>query len=240
MFKPGWKMTLFTLAFSPLLFTLGQWQLDREQEKIQLQKQYEQRDAEPEIDVDTLDWTQEDLSFLKVQAHGEFVNDTVFLLDNRIHQGRVGYELINPFVTDGGLTLLLNRGWIAQGASREVLPDIPEVLGPVEIKGSIYIPLEEPFLLSSVEEVSRGGGPRVIQSLDVDKLSATLEKNLAPYSVRLSASSPGLEQANWPLINTEPEKHRGYAVQWFTMLFALIIMYIYFGFKNPRLQRDRD
>src|SRR5690554_5019878 len=203
MFKPGWKMTLFTLAFSPLLFTLGQWQLDREQEKIQLQKQYEQRDAEPEVDVDTLDWTQEDLSFLKVQAHGEFVNDTVFLLDNRIHQGRVGYELINPFVTDGGLTLLLNRGWIAQGASREVLPDIPEVLGPVEIKGSIYIPLEEPFLLSSVEEVSRGGGPRVIQSLDVDKLSATLEKNLAPYSVRLSASSPGLEQANWPLINTE-------------------------------------
>ncbi len=240
MFKPGWKMTLFTLLLSPLLYTLGQWQLDREQEKIQLQNDYDSRQSASEIEIDELDSTRQDLAFLKVKASGQFINDKIFLLDNKIHEGRVGYELINPFLTMQGQLLLVNRGWIAQGFSRQQLPDIDFVEQSVEIQGSIYVPLEEPFLLSAVEETSQATGPIVIQSIDIKFLEEQLQREVFPYTVRLADGSPGLEQANWQTVNMEPEKHRGYAVQWFTMLIALLTMYIYFGFKNPRLQRNRE
>jgi len=240
MFKPGWKMTLFTLAFAPLLFWLGLWQLDREQEKTMLQRDYELRTLAPAVALDEIDWQREDLGFLKVSAKGQFEAENVFLLDNKIHEGHVGYELIDPFVTEAGQTVLVNRGWIPQGASRSELPHIPVIEGPVEIIGSIYVPLEEPFLLNGVEENIVAQGPRVIQSIQIQPISAELEKKIAPYTVRLLDNSPGLEQANWQAVNMLPEKHRAYAVQWFAMLFALLVMFIYFGFKNPRLNRDRE
>ena len=49
-------MTLFTLGFSPLLFTLGQWQLDREAEKIQIQKEYDSRAVAGPVDIETINW----------------------------------------------------------------------------------------------------------------------------------------------------------------------------------------
>lgn len=240
MFKPGWKMTLFTLALSPLLFTLGQWQLVREQEKIQLQNEYERRDVAQEVDIEQIDPNREDLAFVKVKASGRFLNETIFLLDNRIHEGRVGYELLNPFLSAGGSLLLINRGWIAQGVSRDQLPELNLISEDIEITGSIYVPLEAPFLLSDIAETGDNSGPTVIQSIDMGYVSAALEKEMFPYTVRLSSGSSGLEQANWQTINMAPETHRGYAVQWFAMLIALLLMYIYFGFKNPRLQRNRE
>ena len=240
MFKPGWKMTLFTLLLSPLLFTLGQWQLEREQEKIQLQNEFDLRSKADEVALDSIDRARADLAFLKITANGRYLNDSVFLLDNKIHEGRVGYEVINPFLTESGTIVLVNRGWIPQGPTREQLPDIKFIADSVEIKGTIYVPLEEPFLLNNVEEAFVESGPVVIQSVDMERLSNALAKDLFPYTVRLSAGSPGLEQPNWQTVNMEPEKHRGYAVQWFTMLAALLSMYIYFGFKNPRLHRNRD
>jgi surfeit locus 1 family protein len=71
-------------------------------------------------------------------------------------------------------------------------------------------------------------------------LSKDLAKDIAPYTVRLLENSIGLTQANWQAVNMLPEKHRAYAVQWFAMLFALITMFIYFGFKNPRLNQNRE
>lgn len=240
MFHPGWKMTLFTFAFAPLLFWLGLWQLDREVEKSQLQQDYDLRAVAPAMSIDAIDWEREDLAFLKVSAKGEFEKANVYLLDNKIHDGSVGYELINPFITEAGQTILVNRGWIAQGASRSELPIVPVLEGPVEILGTIYVPLDDVFLLSGVEEAAVIQGPKVIQSIQIDTIGADLAKKIAPYTVRLLDNSPGLEQANWQAVNMLPEKHRAYAVQWFAMLFALLAMFIYFGFKNPRLNRDRE
>lgn len=240
MFNPGWKMTIFTFAFAPLLFWLGQWQLDREQEKIQLQQTLEMRELAPPLPLDSIDWQRTDLAFLKVEATGQFDNGRVYLLDNKIHEGHVGYEVIDPFVTQGGQTILVNRGWIAQGASRSELPNIRKIDGLVTIQGSIYVPLDEVFRLNAVEEMPVNEGPKVIQSIEMDALSKDLAKDIAPYTVRLLDRSPGLEQANWQAVNMLPEKHKAYAVQWFAMLFALLAMFIYFGFKSPRMNRDRE
>ncbi len=240
MFNPGWKMTIFVFVIAPVLFLLGHWQLDREQEKIVLQSEYDTRASAPALPVDTVDWTRKDLGFLKIVATGNFVNEHAYLLDNKIHEGQVGYEILTPFDTSNGETFLVNRGWIAQGATRKDLPKIPYVDGVVTIQGSIYVPLEEAFVLNTTEELEVSEGPKVIQTIQMDELSKDLAKDIAPYTVRLLENSIGLTQANWQAVNMLPEKHRAYAVQWFAMLFALITMFIYFGFKNPRLNQNRE
>lgn len=240
MFRPGWKMTAFTVLLAPLLFWLGHWQLAREQEKILLQQEYEAKQAAEPISVASIDWSQDGLGFTGVSADGEYDNKHVFLLDNRIHEGKVGYEVLSPFVTDSGLELLINRGWIPSGPTRTELPTISEIVGRVHIQGSIYVPLEEAFRLGSEEEISTGTGPKVVQDIDMRRIADSLKTQIAPYTIRLLPDSPGLEQANWQAVNMMPEKHRAYAVQWFAMLTALIGMFIYFGFKNPRMDQSRE
>ena len=233
-FRPGWKLTVFTLAFTPLLLWLGIWQLDREQEKIALQADFETRGQRPPTALESVDWSSlDELAYLKVSATGTYDNEHTYLLDNRTYQGRVGYELISPFTTQNGLTILVNRGWIAQGATRAALPQATPIEGQVEITATIYVPLEEPFLLSSTPEGGQTTWPRVIQSIQASQIIQELDQALAPYTIRLQERSPGLEQSNWQTVNMAPEKHRGYAVQWFTMTFALLVMYIYFGFRHP-------
>lgn len=240
MFRPGWKMTLFTVLFAPLLFSLGSWQLVREQEKILLQQEYEAKQSAEPISADTLDWRQEGLGFTGVVADGTYDNEHVFLLDNRVHEGKVGYEVLSPFVTDLGTEILVNRGWIPQGRTRAELPSVREIRGRVHIQGSIYVPLDDAFLLGSEEEIGSDSGPSVVQDIDMSRIAGNLGVELAPYTVRLLPGSPGLEQANWQAVNMLPEKHRAYAVQWFAMLTALIGMFVYFGFKNPRMDQNRE
>jgi len=238
-FKPGWKMTLFTLCLSPLLLWLGMWQLDREQEKIQLQTDYERRQEAVAVPLSSVDWGRSDLAFLKVAVDGHYDNEHAWLLDNRTHEGKIGYELLTPFQSSSGQWLVVNRGWIAAGATRNDLPNLNDISGEVRIQGVIHVPSAQPFMLGDDDAAYSGSWPQVIQSEDVQRMSASFGQSLLPYSIRLLPGSPGLEQSNWQAINMLPEKHRAYAVQWFTMLAVLLAMYIYFGLRHPEF-KGRD
>lgn len=239
-FSPGWKLSLFTAVLMPMLLWLGLWQLEREQEKIAMQADHAARSAASARAVQAVDWESDDLVYVKIEATGQYDNERSYLLDNRIFQGRVGYEVLTPFRTNDGVDLLVNRGWIEAGPTRNELPQVEVVSGQVQISGTIHVPLEEPFLLSDVQEEHGTGWPRVVQSINMGEIADQLGWPLRPYSVRLMAGSPGLEQDNWPIVNMQPEKHRGYAVQWFTMATALLMMYVYFGFKHPASRRNRE
>lgn len=239
-FSPGWKLSVFTALLMPLLLWLGYWQLDREQEKEAMQADHAARSTAHALPVQAVDWQAADLAYVRVDAEGHYDNERSYLLDNRIFQGRAGYEVLTPFTTSDGHHLLINRGWIGAGPTRNELPQLEAVAGQVQITGTIYVPLEEPFLLSDVQEVHGIGWPRVIQSIRMEEIAAQLELPMLPYSVRLTAGSPGLEQDNWPTVNMQPEKHRAYAVQWFAMAAALLAMYLYFGFKHPASRRNRE
>jgi surfeit locus 1 family protein len=238
-FSPGWPMTLFTGAFLPVLMSLGVWQLDRESEKLALQSLYDQRQSGPALALEQIDWSMADLSYQKVRASGHYDNQRYFLLDNRIQEGRVGYEVLMPFVTPDGDAVILNRGWIAQGESRLQLPEIEPIEGEASIEGSLYVPLSEPFMLSNIQEVNAETWPQVVQKIDITAWSDTLDLPLRPYTVRLTQESTGALLANWQTINMLPEKHKAYAVQWFSMAAALVLMYLYFGTRNPQ-HRSKD
>ncbi|HEY0962425.1 MAG TPA: SURF1 family protein [Pseudomonadales bacterium] len=228
-FRFDWKLTLLTALLLPLLLSLGSWQLRREQEKLQLQEQYAARESEAPVSLAALD-PDADLQYRRVEFSGEYDNAHSFLLDNRIHQGQVGYEAITPVLTTNGGLVLVNRGWLPQGATRADLPELRAVDGRVDLRGSVYVPVGKPLVLGSAE--AGDAWPRIVQTLDVPAMATDAghaERALFPYSVRLDEGMPGVLVRDWPVISTTPEKHRAYAVQWFAMAAMLLALYLYYS-----------
>jgi surfeit locus 1 family protein len=228
-FRFDWKLSLLTALLLPLLVSLGFWQLQREQEKLALQQQYAARQSEAAVALERLN-PQDDLQYRQVEVSGRYDNAHSFLLDNRIHQGQVGYDLVTPFVTAANRLVLVNRGWLPQGVSREQLPAFAAIEGEVRLQGSVYVPIGTPLVLGAEE--TGAGWPRVIQTLEPVQMAAAAgyaSAELFPYSVRLAEGAPGVLVRDWPVISMGPERHRGYAVQWFAMAAMLLGLYLYYS-----------
>src|SRR5690554_2332234 len=216
----------------PLMISLGFWQLDREQQKIDMQARYERRSVEPPVAIQSVNWADADadLGWMRIEATGYYLPDRQFLLDNRTHESRVGYEALTLFETDYG-TLLVNRGWVQQGPTRQQLPSIPVPEGRQTVTATIYVPDGETMLLAS-DNPDPDQWPIVVQRLDLEQIERLSGQTLLPWSARLEQNAPGLLQANWQPINTQPEMHRGYAVQWFSMSAVLALLYLLFSFRR--------
>ncbi|MDT8398379.1 MAG: SURF1 family protein [Pseudomonadales bacterium] len=236
-FRPNWKITLFTALLLPCLIWLGFWQLAREQEKLSLQAVYDSRKSAPPVSLAALGSGNGDLQYLPVRLSGSYDNEHSYLLDNRTHAGQVGFDLISPFLDDSGETAFINRGWLAQGPTREMLPPIPAITGRMTLTASIYVPPGEPLMLG--DETAFKGWPRVLQAVDLERMTQEIAAHdVFPYTLRLDENMPGVLVRNWPLITTSPEKHRAYAVQWFAMAVALVLMFIYSGMRDQSGSRD--
>jgi len=230
----NWKMALVTAILLPLLLALGFWQLSREQEKIAVQTLHDERRDQQVLAVESLfsPVPEEDaLAYLPVQASGRYDNTRQFLLDNRMHQSRPGYELITPLQTDAGV-VMVNRGWLPQGPSRQELPALPSVEQDVTVVGTVYVPPGRTFVLSDAQEQSAEQWPKVIQRIEIDEMAEMLGTELFPHTVRLRDGEPGALVIDWPVITSGPETHRGYAIQWFTMAAVLLLLFVYTSIKR--------
>lgn len=232
-FRFDWKLTLLTVLLLPLLMSLGFWQLRREAEKLALQAAWNGRQVEAPVALATVD-VAKDQQYRQVWVRGQYDNAHVFLLDNRTYEGRAGYEVIVPLVADDGMVALINRGWQPLGESRAILPAIAAISGDVMIAASVYQPVGDALVLGS--ELETQGWPKVIQTLDPPQLAALAgysdSRSVFPYSLRLAEGQQGALIRQWPVISTTPEKHRGYAVQWFLMATALVALYLHYSTRD--------
>jgi cytochrome oxidase assembly protein ShyY1 len=117
------------------------------------------------------------------------------------------------------VALLVGYGWLAAGATRAQLPDIPPAPAQVRWVGYLYRVPGKPLVLGREEPA---GWPQVVQQIDQAQLERRLNHPLFPDVVRLE-SSPGLD-TGWTMVNLTPEQHLGYAVQWFALAAALAIL----------------
>ncbi len=222
---------VFVLCLLPVTVALGFWQLQRAGEKRQLLAEFEQRKTSPARSLADLA-DSDKLSYRRVTARGRFDNDRTVLLANRIRQGRYGYEVVTPFDIEGNGWVLVNRGWIAGGLDRQELPRIPGVSGEVLISGYLYRSPGSHFTVG--DEQWRGSWPEVTQNLEFDRLSQRLGLALPSYSLRLEATAPGALATGWEVVNVEPRRHTAYAVQWFALSLALVVLSV---FANSNLAR---
>ena len=220
------KLLLFTLIFLPVTVALGFWQLDRETEKREILEQLEQRQELGPVAVGQIDLTI-DQNYLPVIASGRFDQDRYFLLENRIRDGRPGYEVLTPvYVENTGDVLLVNRGWVLASQDRAIFPDIVTPERIVRLSGYLYRSSGGAGFLIG-DEIWRNEWPERVISADISQLEERLGEPLAAYQFRLDQNSDAGLQTGWEIVTVYPEKHRGYAVQWFMMAAALCLLTLF-------------
>ena len=225
-----WRTTAFSIVLLPTLLALGWWQLERADEKTAIATQWQQRQQEPPRPLLQIDYTEPQAwAYLPVELRGEFVQDRYFLVDNRMHVGKFGYEVLAiMLLADSDRAVLVNRGWIAGDASRQSLPEIGNISGLQTVVGHVYVPPGAPYLLG--DSLPEAGWPKRVQAVEMQKLQTALSTvspaTLFPYTVRIDPDSSAALTADWQLVNTSPEKHTAYAVQWFAMAVALLILFV--------------
>ena len=227
-FDPEWRLTLFTLVLVPLMTALGFWQLARAEEKAALAEAFESRQKQPPTPLSSAqERAPEALAYLPVELTGHFREGEYFLLDNRTQGGRFGNEVLGVFELSGSDELVLvNRGWVPADPARLQWPEVPPVPGRVTLRGHVYVSPGHPYLLA--ETPLEDNWPRRIQAVEMNKLASVLpaDRGLFPYPVRLDDGEAGALSVDWRVINVSPEKHTGYAVQWFAMAAVLLFFYL--------------
>ncbi|WP_062263627.1 SURF1 family protein [Endozoicomonas arenosclerae] len=217
------KLSLLVVLLLPLLVKLGFWQLSRYQEKLELEQTLTARQTMPAISLSDVS-QYADSMYLPVSVRGRFLSDQAFFLDNQIHEGRAGYDLIMPFMTDEGQQLLINRGWMpAQG--RELLPEIQTPAEDLQLTGKLYRLLGTPFTLG--EDIWRDEWPKRIQAINFDRMSEALGSIVPHYILRLGGNQPGAYLIRPLTMKTTSQKHLGYAIQWFLMALVLLGLYLW-------------
>ncbi|WP_286240153.1 SURF1 family protein [Neptuniibacter halophilus] len=199
----------------PGLVSLGLWQLERAEQKRILLQSWAELHPHTRLPVDRREL---EARFYPVVLKATLDQQRYFLLDNRQRPAGVGYEVIALASLESGERLLVNMGWLAGSADRAVLPEVAIPDGQQALQGGLK--LIDPGLVLVDTELA-AGWPKVIQSLAADKLSALLGATLSPYELRLQQPIIAGLDLNWPLLRMRPEKHLGYAFQWFAMAAAL-------------------
>lgn len=225
---------LFGLLLLALLCSLGFWQLERAEEKRELAERHAARQQQSPIDL-TADKASlmagnievEALADRRVSLVGSTSENGYLLLDNRTRSGRVGYEVVALVRTNAGV-VPVNLGWVAGDPARRQLPVVSLPSGQTTLAGRFYVAPGEAYTLA--DPVVPESLPAVIQAYDIDTLQPVVERLLGapllPVFVRVAPEHPLAYQADWPVVNQSPDKHVGYAVQWFTMACVLLIALI--------------
>lgn len=239
LFSPGILPTLATFLVLSILLNLGFWQLNRAAEKDYIQARLENRDKLGPIELEDLLKLDGDINDFPLEISGKFDNRYNLLLDNRIYKQQAGYHLLTLFYPSGtDYGLWVNRGWLSAGKDRAVFPVIEPIKGLQIIKGKVYTPSDKVFLLKE-DDLSQASWPLRVQSVDLSALKTVLGVQLLPFTLRLNPDPNNTKMPReWHYLPVGPEKHRGYAFQWFTMSFALIM--IYFITNTMKIKQDQE
>jgi surfeit locus 1 family protein len=231
---------LIAVAVIGVCTRLGFWQLERGQAKAERLATIAERAAQPPRSLAQLLALRSPAHY-PVEVQGRFDNARSLLLDNRIHEGRAGYFVLTPLRTDPGQQVLVNRGWIPRGPSREQLPQIPAIDGHVTVRGRTYVPPETAWVLGP-EEITSPDWPLRIQQVDMQALEALLGVELAPFEIRVAPGhdvETGEEMLrDWPDSRLKPERHYAYAVQWFAMALAALIWFLVAAWRYASNRRE--
>ena len=231
--KSNWKASLTFFCLLLLVLSLGVWQIDRGYKKKELENTFLERQSQPVKEIKYNTFENSDL-YRNVVLEGKYL-DQIFLLDNKIHNGKPGLKVFSPFESINESLVLVSRGWI-EFEDRSNLPMIKTERYALKIQGILRSESKD-FILEN-DNMKRNTNPILVQTINLDELSNYLGKPLSPYILELSELSKSAFVKTWQPINLSSFRHFGYAVQWFGLGLVLIIGYLFFLRKEGTKENE--
>ena len=223
-----------------LAVSLGNWQTRRADEKLALQQRFDDQSRAVALQVPPRAADTREFEFSRVAARGEFLARHTILLDNRVQKGVVGYQVLTPLRIEGGeLCVLVNRGWVAAGPRREVLPAISTPAGLQSIEGIALAPRGRYLELGGNTGPAADPGP-VWENLDVGRFARVSRLPLQPFVIQQAGGAEdGLNRA-WERPDTGVNMHRGYAFQWYALAVLILVLYVTLNLKRIETPAPRQ
>lgn len=233
-FRPRLWALLLTGAVVAVTIRLGNWQGDRAAYKAAQQALIYEAQQRPTLSPADAAETGAEARYQAVRGRGRFILEPIWYLDNRIHEGRAGYavlqlfepERVNDYARPGSDRLLLvDRGWVPVGPDRSVLPKVETPKEVVTIVGRLNAPPSR-----NPGTADNDIGPR-LNYLAMEELTRRIGRPLSPLMVELT------EGEGW-LGTTPPppaariDHHYAYQVQWYSMAALAVVLFVVFSFRK--------
>jgi surfeit locus 1 family protein len=210
-----------------VLLGLGTWQIERLQWKHNLILEIGQRMKLPPIDVGSItDPT--DLEYHPITASGLFQPGQELYLHAISRRGEAGYHILAPLKLINGLYLLVDRGWVPlDRRDPEMRPD-GEVFGLTSVSGLLRIPHHHWMQPKNYPGGNDWYGYDLKTMAETEGLPDFLS-----FVLEVDASKPN--PGGYPLGGQTyvdlPNNHFIYAVIWFSLALALLVIYGVQGWK---------
>lgn len=257
---PGKVKLLFTLLIGAglvwLTFSLGQWQTGRAQEKQTLfDAQARALAAEP-VSPASASLDLDNLSYRKIELRGRFEAKALIYIDNRQVNGRPAVQVVQGFRPEGANFLIpVDRGLLLRNpAEPRLAPNMPA--GAMRdgemfnLQGTILPRFAQSaelrgIALGDAENIvmAQSNGFEVWSNFSVDEFEKRTGEPVSNFVVtqqpvaQTTGQQPqasiagGFYHLAVPL-QEQVAKHRGYAFQWFTMSAVLVLLTLFFVYRE--------
>jgi surfeit locus 1 family protein len=210
------------LILAAIFFALSSWQWQRAGEARAVHDRHDGAGELPVITTLPRDAELEQVRDRTLQLTGRYLPQVQFLIDNMTHQGAAGYHVLTPFQPAGGLTtVIVNRGWVPGHVDRAVLPDVPVADDERTVRGRISTLPRPGLRLAAPPSVTDGTAIQVVSFPTMQELEDRLDAPLATFQLLLDENQADGFVREWRPAALTPERHIGYAVQWFGL--ALLV-----------------
>jgi surfeit locus 1 family protein len=230
----GWPPmlpTFATLVAVAIFVAAGNWQRARMDAKESLRAQLDAAaaNAPAPLPRHVIDWTA--WRFRPVTATGTFDTGHQILIDNKVHEGIVGFDVVTPLRLNDGRIVLVDRGFVPAGPSRQMLPTVTPPYGSVTVRGRINLPATTYFELGH----EAPAGP-LWQHLDVRRYAEATGLSVQPVVIEATLPTGGDDALarDWPAPDLGIERHRIYMVQWYAFAAMALAFWAWFVLR-PRL-----
>jgi surfeit locus 1 family protein len=165
--------------------------------------------------------------FQRVSLAGRFDVEHQFLLDNRTHDGRAGYEALTPLERPNGQTVLIDRGWVPFNGHRDNLPNVGfEPREWVVVTGRTDNLPSAGLQAGRAAPATNGSWPKVTSYPTMSELSAALARPLEQRIVLLDPQEPEGYVRDWRPPGMQPLRHWSYAIQWWCFAGVTVIFWV--------------
>lgn len=227
-----WAIALLAMA---LFARLGFWQLERADEKrAMLAKASSALSVRTPRPLSAIADKGRITDYDWIEVEGRFVDAPAVLLDNQQQGGKVGVRAYRVFVLKDGLRVLIDLGWVALPPDR-TMPRVARDAGRQRLAGLLMPPPGQGLDMGA--PVQQSDDMLLATAIDLQTLRVALKMpSLAPRVLRpVSDPSLGYARDFDILPNTlPPERHTGYAVQWFGLAATALITALLLSWRRRR------